>query len=817
MSGAQQPAVNDKLQTYKVSTVLSHSTATVWFRRIKAAARALRCEDALLGSNASEQSKAQANWLVTTNLPDSYTYLLDAHTNVRSLWTALESEFAGTSFLRKADLYGQLHLLRPNNESMDSFLNRALDLRTAFKSAEIDDENVLSAFFLITLRSIEPYKDWAIQKLQSENPDDLPTLVTSLRTTFRSSLQEACTPVEPLANAVQSTSGKGSCGYCNKPGHNMLACWKLRKDQEAYDAKNPPKKKKGPRNAPHAHQAQCFVTMALNASCSPNVFYLDSCCTHHMVNDKSFLSDFTPSSSICCFADKDKTAQVCGKGTMTLKNHAGRSITLENVLYVPTFQSNLISVTQADSRGLLHRGGNGKMDIVDSKGTVHLTAQLDNGLYRVKCTVNTNQPMAAKASTSVDAELVHRRYGHMGYSTLHKMAESGVVNNLPPAVELKAKLSDHSVCGPCAEGRQKAESFPRSPADTAPYEKLHIDIGQWNGITSHGGNKVFGLLVDDSTGFKWICTVPTKPDVALWLQEKIVYFKRQGHKLSSIRFDRDTVFMSKTMQKFLKDHHITSEPTSGYSPQENGHAERGIGVVKEITQSLLSDSGLKHTFWGDAMWHAVHLLNLSNSQGRTTPWERIKGEKPDASTLRIWGCKCWVVVPKTKRKQRTERSEECRYMGVAWPNSKSFKLMRANGTVHISRHVLFDESAPPACAKKHVFDEHMELAPLPPPSTAPHQPSTSQPSQDSTGVEADITASGDSDAVPAAQSQQQSISHTLIPVSNNPIFEECPDPDHDVVTETRTSARSNKGVPATKPYDQHLHGMPGARLVSSFW
>jgi hypothetical protein len=117
------------------------------------------------------------------------------------------------------------------------------------------------------------------------------------------------------------------------------------------------------------------------------------------------------------------------------------------------------------------------------------------------------------------------------------------------------------------------------------------------------------------------------------------------------------------MQKFLDKHHITNTPTSGYSPPENGHAERAIGVLKGRVQCLWSDSGLSAKYWADVLWHACYLHNITSSTGSITPWELLKGVKPDASTLRVWGCKAWKLVPHEKRarSKSSVRSEQVRY------------------------------------------------------------------------------------------------------------------------------------------------------------
>jgi hypothetical protein len=93
------------------------------------------------------------------------------------------------------------------------------------------------------------------------------------------------------------------------------------------------------------------------------------------------------------------------------------------------------------------------------------------------------------------------------------------------------------------------------------------------------------------------------------------------------------------MKQFLKSQGIIDGKTAGYSPQENGHAGRAIASLKTCMDGLLADSGLKDRYWAEALLHACYLLNTSSSTGGKSPWEQLKGKKPDASVLRVWGCK----------------------------------------------------------------------------------------------------------------------------------------------------------------------------------
>jgi transposase InsO family protein len=406
------------------------------------------------------------------------------------------------------------------------------------------------------------------------------------------------------------------------------------------------------------------------------------------------------------------------------------------------------------------------------------------------------------------------------------MSRHQSISNLPFSDVFAQALKSPEVCGACQEGGQKATSFPRTPASErtcVPYAKLHVDIAHMK-TKSAGGAQWFTVLVDEATSFKWVFTHKTKDESASFLMEKIATFIADGHRVKQLRRDRDTVYGSHKFSDFLRKHSITDTPTSGYSPQENGHAERAIGVLKSMVQSLLSDSGLADAYWAEALWHACYLSNITSSTGSTTPWELLKHAKPNASSLRIWGCKAWKLIPPEKRSRNKlpVRSEQVRFLGFAWPNPKSYRVLTSKGKVEISRHVEFDESSPPACERRADFSPFMEkeIATVEAQATnQPAQPSTSAPTgpppaQTTSPSPLPTTEEGSEDAdteydnplfeAEPAQTPLTTPAPAILSPSNIP---SAPAPA------LRRSDRSNKGVPADT-YGKYVSGLPGAKHVS---
>jgi gag-polypeptide of LTR copia-type len=385
----------------KFDTILSHTTADVWFRRVRVIAETLDCAAALSDDSAAvgELALRQAKFILTVNLPDDQCYLLDTCATAKALWAHLQAEYAGKTFVRKAELIQRIVTeVPPQSETLLDYTSRLLRLRAECISGGVDDDVLFSATFLNAMKYTDQYRDWAVQKLQLDPVPTLPDLVPSLRTTFRNLLDEQLTSMQPSAHTTQRTTQE--CSYCHKQGHSILDCRKLRADQAARDERAPNDAAAANRSRGYGRgrgrgrgggrgrgNAQAFLAVAFAGNVSKRDTWLaDTCATHHMVNDRSYFQTFLPTTERCHFADSAVNVEVAGKGTVVLRTPSGALQPLKDVLYVPSFSVNLISLSKADSNGLLGRWGNGTISIEKPDGTVVLRAKLRDGLYHADCT-----------------------------------------------------------------------------------------------------------------------------------------------------------------------------------------------------------------------------------------------------------------------------------------------------------------------------------------------------------------------------------------------------------------------------------------------
>jgi hypothetical protein len=319
--GSAKPSLS--IKDVRFDTRLTHETAPVWFRRLRLAAETLSCDQALFDDNAPIEAKKQAKFILAANLPDDDTYMLDAvpAPTAKQLYDKLTAEYAGTTYVRKAELLQKLINLRPQHEKLSEYLTRALQLRAELTSAKCGDEELISAMFLIALRDTEKLHDWAVQQLQVDPPAKLPELVTSIRTVHRNLLDESFSSTEHSAH----TSTQGKCTYCHRTNHHILSCWQLREDQQRYDQRrnqssqnqgsgrgHPGRHSRGGRyrrgdrggRGPSSHQVSAFVARVFNTRVTGkrHEILLDNCATDHMFNDRSYFYNYQPYNDHCHFA-----------------------------------------------------------------------------------------------------------------------------------------------------------------------------------------------------------------------------------------------------------------------------------------------------------------------------------------------------------------------------------------------------------------------------------------------------------------------------------------------------------------------------------
>ncbi|CAI7899689.1 unnamed protein product [Closterium sp. NIES-53] len=186
-------------------------------------------------------------------------------------------------------------------------------------------------------------------------------------------------------------------------------------------------------------------------------------------------------------------------------------------------------------------------------------------------------------------------------------------------------------CLPCIEGRQRATPHSSSfPPTSAPLQTLHMDVWGPARVSGQGRERYFLLVVDDYT---WYTTV--------------FPLRSKGEDLPILRLhsDRGGEFSSDLLRDLCHGEGILQSFTLPASPQQNGIAERRIGLVMEVACTSVIHVTAPHFLWPFAVRYAAHQLNIwpHISLQETSPTFRWTGKVGDASVFRVWGSRDFVL------------------------------------------------------------------------------------------------------------------------------------------------------------------------------
>ncbi|CAI5948554.1 unnamed protein product [Closterium sp. NIES-65] len=312
--------------------------------------------------------------------------------------------------------------------------------------------------------------------------------------------------------------------------------------------------------------------------------------------------------------------------------------------------------------------------------------------------------------------LWHHRLGHPSVQRLRGMHARYLVSGLPLVLPpLPPSLAPP--CLPCVEGRQRAAPHSSSfPPTTAPLQTLHMDVWGPARVRGQGQERYFLIVVDDYSRYTTVFPLRTKgevPDVLIpWISRARLQLRerfRSEFPVLRLHSDRGGEFSSDLFAAYCPEHGIRQSFTLPASPQQNGVAERRIGLVMEVARTSLVHAAAPHFLWPFAVRYAAHQLNLwpRVSLPETSPKLLWTGEVGDASRFRVWGSRAFVR--DTSADKLSSRTAPCVFLGFV-PDASGWQFYHpASHRVFPSQYVTFDESVP----FYRLFP--YRTAPLPPP------------------------------------------------------------------------------------------------------
>lgn len=240
------------------------------------------------------------------------------------------------------------------------------------------------------------------------------------------------------------------------------------------------------------------------------VFFIDSGCTDHLVNKKSYFNDLMMlKNPIKIAIAKDKNyIEAIGIGNINVLSYVnGKTVKciIKNVLYVPNLRKNLLSVRKLEMYDMKVVFENGKVKLLNGKILIGIGSR--NNLYEISFKVLRSECLNIEIEDE-KTKLWHKNYGHIGYMNLKKLIDYKMVDGIE-----KLKLNKVEFCESCISGKITRLPFQSRKGSNSIIEIIHSDVcGPINPI-SHDDNKYFVTFIDDYSNFVCVYIIKNKSEV----------------------------------------------------------------------------------------------------------------------------------------------------------------------------------------------------------------------------------------------------------------------------------------------------------------
>lgn len=629
------------------------------------------------------------------HVKDHHLPLVASCSQAHELWSKLEDIYKSKGQARKIQLRKELNTLRKESgEAVSKYVARAKALKNDLAAIghRVSEEDVSYSILAglpkeyevvasileaqegeMTTNHILPKLLMVEQRLERDviNESEGSAFTTKGALTFKGASSRHAFSKRDSSNRKKDVD----CYYCGKKGHMKKDCFKWRAERGSQG---------------QALQLNAGVALTVNTS-GERSWIIDSGASHHMTGDKNTFNDYKRLvQPIPITLGDGRPAEGIGQGSIKLTSYGGEVVTLQDVLHVPSLSYNLISISRATAAGASVSFDKDEV-LMKKDGKVVIKGVKRNCLYYAQVATAGSANIASHKETP---ELWHRRFCHLGYHNLVKLASKNMVQGLT-TLPMEFKTAMETKCENCILSKHTRDPFPTSTSKaTRKLALLHMDVQGPFQTPSLGEARYNATFLDDYSDLSVVRPVKTKSEVKEVVKEVICMLETQsGERVQAIRTDRGGEYLNASLKEFYKAKGIISQTTAPYSPQQNGSAERLNRTLVEKVRAMLLEAGLEKTMWAEAMVTANYVRNRSpvKSSEDRTPWEKFFERKPDVSHLRVFGATAYVQVPQHQRRKLDPTSKKGIFIGYE-ANSKAYRVMLdKTRKIIVSRDIIFEE------------------------------------------------------------------------------------------------------------------------------
>uniref|UniRef100_A0A2N9IVE1 Integrase catalytic domain-containing protein n=1 Tax=Fagus sylvatica TaxID=28930 RepID=A0A2N9IVE1_FAGSY len=426
----------------------------------------------------------------------------------------------------------------------------------------------------------------------------------------------------------------------------------------------------------------------VSSAVSGNTWYFDSACCNHMSPDSQLFSSVIPTTH----APLIQTAN----GSYISANHTGSvstlTLSLSDTYLIPNLTLNLISVGQLCELGYVLWFGSSGCRVQDPRtnqvlGTGRRVGRMfELTSLHLPSTPTPPPSQVAHTASVFPLSLWHLRLGHVSVQKLRSLVSSGFLGQVK---------HDSVDCVSCQLAKQPALSFTNSDSSShASFDLIHSDIWGPSPTATVGGSKYFVIFVDDFSRYTWIYLMHNRSELAQIYRTFAQMISTQFSKTIKIfRTDNAMEYRDSQFLDFIHTQGTIIQRSCAGTSQQNGRAERKHRHILDSVRAFLISASCPERFWGEAALTAVYTINRlpSSALQNVTPFERLYGTPASYSSLRVFGCACFVLLQPHEHSKLEPRSRLCCFLGYGIEHKGYRCWDPISQRLRISRHVVFWE------------------------------------------------------------------------------------------------------------------------------
>ena len=283
---------------------------------------------------------------------------------------------------------------------------------------------------------------------------------------------------------------------------------------------------------------------------------IDTWATDHMVHFITCFTTITATLNTFVNLPKGEVASVTHVGIVKISEH----LTLHNVLCVPLFSFNLISVSQLAKSTICCLIFFGNLCFIQDFAhwsTLSMGREC-NGLYLLDKSSISTPSIATSISASVHSSQLHIQHSRLGHLSNAKL--TSIKPNDVPCFTFVENFN----CDICPLAKQKHLPFNKSSHfSNSCFELIHCDLWGLFSVSTIDHHTYFLTIVDDYSRCTWVYLLKHKSQTQYVLEQFCTMVETQfSKKIKILRSDNGTKFFMKDFfaKKFIL-HHLSCVET----------------------------------------------------------------------------------------------------------------------------------------------------------------------------------------------------------------------------------------------------------------